>query len=416
MGKFSFSALVLGLLLGAAVGAGGAYFLLRGKAHDDHAHSEKDGHGHEHGGEKGEKKGEEGIVRLSEEARKAVKIRLATLEKRRLGVVLTATGAIRPNAYQVAHVTPKVAGKVAEVLAFQGSKVKRGDPLLLLDSIEMGAAGADFLKAKSALEVAKINFEREDELMKKNATRASDFYEARGAYQKAQAELQAARGKLLLLGWAPDKLESLKWDDPLGMSRVTVTAPVDGEVTEKHATLGELVGPETSVYTISNLSSVWVELDLFQKDIARVHEKLPVEILCDAHPGKVFKAEVTYVGQMVAEQTRTLTVRVEVDNKEGLLKPGMFVTAHIRDDQDEHAPERIAVPQAAVQQIGNATVVFVAKAPGVYERRPVTLGRRFGEAFELVAGLSEGESVVTEGGFILKSELLRGEMGHDHAH
>lgn len=416
MRTFSIRALLLGLLLGIAGGGGGTYFLLRGKGQDDHAHSEEEGDGHDHGKEKAGEKKDEGVVRLSDEARKVVRIRLATLEKRKLGVVLTATGGIRPNAHQVAHVTPKVSGKVAEVLAFQGSKVKRDDPLLVLDSIEMGAAAADFLKAKSALEVGKINFEREEELMKRNATRGTDFYEARGAHLKAQADYQAARGKLLLLGWTPERLDTLKWDDTLGMSRVTVTAPVDGEVTEKHATLGELVGPETSVYTISNLSTVWVELDLFQKDVGRVHAKLPVEIICDAHPGKIFKAEVTYVGQMVAEQTRTLTVRVEVDNKEGHLKPGMFVTAHIRDDQDEHAPERIAVPQTAVQNIGSATIVFVAKAPGVYEKRPVTLGRRFGEVYELVAGLAEGESVVTEGGFILKSELLRSEMGHDHAH
>jgi cobalt-zinc-cadmium efflux system membrane fusion protein len=407
-------ATILAFVLGLALGGAGVYLLGRGHSHDEHGHEED---GHDHGAEEGKKpKGEENLVRLSEEAAKAVRIRLGTAERKRLGAVLTATGAIRPNAYQVAHVSPKVSGKIAEVSAFQGTKVKKGDPLLVLDSIDMGAAAAEFLKAKSALEVARVNFEREDELMKKNATRGADFYEAKGAHLRAQAEYQAARGKLLLLGWTAEKIDGLKWDDPVGMSRVALTAPADGEVTEKHATLGELVGPAESVYTISNLSSVWVELDLFQKDVSRVHEKQPVEILCDAHPGKLFKAQVAYVGQAVAEETRTLKVRVEVDNKEGLLKPGMFVTAHIRDDEDEHAVERLAIPQAAAQQMGNGTIVFVAKAPGVYEKRPVTLGRRFGETAEVIAGLSEGENVVVEGGFILKSELQRSEMGHDHAH
>jgi cobalt-zinc-cadmium efflux system membrane fusion protein len=413
-------ALLVGLLAGAAGGAGAMHLRHKAAGHGDHGHEHEEaeaGHdGHDHGKEKEGERADEGLVRLSEEARKAVRIRLATVEKRRLGILLTATGGIRPNAYQVAHVSPKVPGKVAEVSAFQGTRVKRGDPLLVLDSIEMGAASADFLKTKSALEVAKINFEREDELMKRNATRGSDFYEARGTHLKAQADFQAARGKLLLLGWAAGKVDTLKWDDPEGMSRVTVTAPVDGEVTEKHATIGELVGPDAAVFTISNLSTVWVELDLFQRDAGRVHEKQPVEIVCDAHPGKIFKAQVTYVGQSIAEETRTLKVRVEVDNRDGHLKPGMFVTAHIRDDQDEHAPERLTVPEAAVQRLGPATIVFIAKAPGIYEKRPVTLGRRNGEVYEVVAGVAEGESVVTEGGFILKSELLRSEMGHDHAH
>ena len=414
--------LIVVFVLGALAGAGlllgfGARF--RGGGEDGHDHGSeahgKEGDGHDHGKE-GKGKEEDGFVRLSEQARKVARIKTATIEKKPLGPVLTATGAIRPNAYQLAHVTPKVSGKVAEVLALQGAKVKRGDPLLVLDSIEMGAASSDFLKAKSALEVAKINFDREEELMKRNATRGSDFYEAKGQYHKAQADYQASRGKLFLLGWASEKVDNLKWDDPLGMSRVTVAAPVDGEVTEKHATIGELVNPETSVFTLSNLSSVWVELDLFQRDVGQVHEKQPVEILCDAHPGKLFKGQVTYVGQVVAEESRTLKVRVEVDNKEGHLKPGMFVTANIRDDQDEHAPERVAVPAAAIQQIENAAVVFVAKAPGVYERRPVTLGRRFGEWYELVAGLEPGDLVVTEGGYILKAELQRSQMGHDHAH
>lgn len=411
-------ALLAGLLAGAGLGAGIMHYSHRAASSRDHAHEEAGaGHeGHDNGKEKEGGKADEGLVRLSEEARKAVRIRLATVEKRRMGIVLTATGGIRPNAYQVAHVSPKVSGKVAEVSALQGSKVKRGDVLLTLDSIEMGAASADFLKAKSGLEVAKINFEREEELMKRNATRGSDFYEARGTHLKAQAEFQAARGKLLLLGWAAAKIDTLKWDDAESMSRVTVTAPVDGEVTEKHATIGELVGPGAAVFTISNLSSLWVELDLFQRDAGTVHQNQPVEIVCDAHRGKIFKAQVTYVGQSIAEDTRTLKVRVEVDNKDGHLKPGMFVTAHIRDDQDEHAPERLAVPEAAVQRLGTTTIVFIAKAPGVFEKRPVTLGRRYGESYEVVGGLTEGESVVTEGGFILKSELLRSEMGHDHAH
>jgi cobalt-zinc-cadmium efflux system membrane fusion protein len=408
---------VAGLITGGAAGGGIAFLRYRGPSPAEEAHGHKDGEdGHDHGKAGAKEKDEDAIVRLSEQARKVARIRIASIEKRRLGPVITATGVIRPNAYQLAHVTPKVSGKVAEVLAVQGSKVKRGDTLLVLDSIEMGAATAEFLKAKSALDVARINFEREDELMKRNATRGSDFYEARNQHMKGQADYQASRGKLILLGWAAEKVDALKWDDPLAMSRVAVAAPFEGEVTEKHATLGELVAPETSVFTISNLSTVWVELDLFQRDAGQVHEAQAVEIRCDAFPGKLFQAKLAYVGQVLSEDTRTLKVRVEVDNAEGKLKPGMFVTAQIRDDQDEHAPERIVLPAAAVQQIDNATVVFITRAPGIYEKRGVTLGRRFGDVYEVVAGVEGGESVVTEGGFILKSELLRSEMGHDHAH
>jgi multidrug efflux pump subunit AcrA (membrane-fusion protein) len=116
----------------------------------------------------------------------------------------------------------------------------------------------------------------------------------------------------------------------------------------------------------------------------------------------------------MVEETRTLEARVELDNKAGLLKPGMYVTAHIADNEDEHAKEMIAVPLSSLQRLGEVPVVFVVKAPGVYERRAVTLGQRYGDWQEVLVGLEAGEMVVTEGSFTLKSELLRSQMGHSH--
>jgi cobalt-zinc-cadmium efflux system membrane fusion protein len=200
------------------------------------------------------------------------------------------------------------------------------------------------------------------------------------------------------------------------MSQITVFAPLDGEVIEKHATLGEVVKPETILYVIAGLSKVWVELNLYPEDFRSVHKGQAVETATDAVPGKVFQGRVTYVGQFFADETRTLKVRVELNNEQGLLKSGMYVTAHIRDDDEQHVRECLCVPVAAVVQIEERPVVFVAKAPGVFERRAVTLGKRFGEHHEVLVGLEENETVVTEGAFILKSELLRAQMSHDHPH
>ncbi len=403
------------LAVGLALGAG-LVLLFSRSFHPPHDEHEEGGHdGHDHGKEK-EKEKDESIIELPPAARKAAGIRAVTIEKRRVGSVLAATAVIRPNADQVAHVSSKVTGRVVEIKAVQGSEVKQGDPLLVLDSIDVGTAAADYLKAKAGLEVAKINFDREDELMKKGAGRGTDFYEAKGQHVRAQAEFEAARERLRLLGWSVERIKSLKWEDPEGLSRVTITAPVDGEVIEKHATIGEVVSPETNLYTLANLSSVWVIIDLYQKDIRRVHKDQPIEATFEGHPGRPFKGKVTYVGKVFVEETRTLEVRVELENKAGLLRPGMYVTASIMDDQDEHARECLCVPASAVQRVDGVTVIFVAKAPGTYERRPVTLGERFGDLNEVLVGLEPGEMVVSEGSFTLKSELLRSRMGHGHAH
>lgn len=410
--------LILGALLGAAVvrfvfpagsgKAGGA------KGHEE---GEKGHDGHDHG--KGEGKGkeeDEGTVHLDEDARKSVGIRAVPIQKQKLGASLVATAVVRPVADMLAHVSPKVGGKVVAIKAVQGSEVKQGEALVVLDSIDVGNAAADYLKAKASLEVGKVNFDREEELFKRNATRGADFYEAKGQFIRSQAEYQATRGKLILLGWPKERVEGLKWDDPEGLSKVTIYAPVDGEVIDKHATLGEVVTPETNLFTITNLSSVWVSIDLYQKDVRKVHKDQPVEATCDSYPGRVFKGRVTYVGKVLVEETRTLEARVELDNKAGLLKPGMYVTANIADNEDEHAKEMIAVPLSSIQRVGEVPVVFVSKAPGVYERRGVTVGQRYGDWQEILVGLEAGEMVVTEGSFTLKSELLRSQMGHGHSH
>lgn len=405
---------LLPLIVGLVVGAGLVLLFTRPFHRHSGGHDESGHEGHDHGKEEKEK--DESIIELPSAARKAAGISAVTLQKQKVGSVLTATAIVRPNADQVAHVSSKVTGRVVEIKAVQGSEVKQGDPLLVLDSIEVGTAAADYLKAKAGLEVAKINFDREDELLKKGAGRGTDFYEAKGQHIRAQAEFEGAREKLRLFNWSPDRIKGLKWDDPEGLSRVTIYAPVDGEVIEKHATIGEVVSPEINLYTLANLSSVWVVIDLYQKDIRRAHKDQPVEATCEGHPGRSFKGKVTYVGKVFVEETRTLEVRVELENKAGHLRPGMYVTASIMDDQDEHARECLCVPAGAVQRIDGTTVVFVAKAPGTYERRPVTLGERFGELHEVLTGLEPGEMVVSEGSFTLKSELLRSRMGHGHAH
>ncbi|HKR55547.1 MAG TPA: efflux RND transporter periplasmic adaptor subunit, partial [Gemmatimonadales bacterium] len=349
------------------------------------------------------------------DARKSAGIRSVTVRRQKLEAVISATATVRPNGDRLAHVGTKVTGRIVKAPVLEGAQVKAGDTLLALDSIEVGAGAVEFLKARSALEVAKINFDREEEMMKGKITTAEAYYAAKGAFIQAEAERQATRDKLLLLGWPAERVDKLRWDDGEERGRVAVQAPIEGEVIEKHATLGEVVTPETNLFTIADLSSIWLIIDVYQGDVRNVHEGQPVEAVASGHPGRVFKGKVTYVGKVVDEATRTLKVRVALDNADRQLRPGMFVTARIYDE-DEHAREMTAVPAAAIQRITNIPVVFLQKAPGLYEKRALTLGRRYGDYYEVLAGLEGGETIITEGSFILKAELLRSLMEHAHEH
>lgn len=382
------------------------------KADPDHDHAGHDLSGHDPGARN---ETEEGIVTLSDDARKSAGIRTTLCRRQKLAAVISATATVRPNGDRLAHVGTKVTGRIVQAPALEGAQVKAGDTLLALDSIDVGAAAVDFLKAGSALEVAKINFEREDELMKRNATTAEAFYAAKGAYAQAQAERHASRDKLLLLGWPAERIDKLKWEDGEGRGRIAVQAPIDGEVIEKHATLGEVVTPETNLFTIADLSIVWLIIDVYQGDVRKVYEGQPVEATASGHPGRVFKGQVAYVGKVVDEATRTFGVRVILENANKQLRPGMFVTARIYDD-DEHAREMVAAPASAIQRISNVPVVFIQKAPGLYEQRALTLGQRYGDYYEVLVGLEGEETIVTEGSFILKAELLRSLMEHAHEH
>ena len=394
-------ALGIGIALGAAV----ALLIPRPKSEPPHPHDEEQAHAHE----------EEDIVRLTDEARKSAGLRTVECRRQNLTAVLTATATVRPNSDRLAHVGAKVTGRIAQAPALEGAQVKAGDTLLALDSIEVGAAALDFLKARSASEVSKANFEREEQLMSKNLTTAEAFYAAKGAHLQAQAERQAARDKLLLLGWTAERVDALAWDDGGDRGRIAVQAPIDGEIIEKHATLGEVVTPETNLFTIADLATVWLMIDVYQGDVGRVRAGCPVEASASGHPGRVFKGRVTYVGKVVDEATRTFKVRVSLDNADKQLLPGMFVTARLHCEV-EGAEDVVAVPASAVQRVTDVPGVFVEESPGVYRKRALTLGRRVGEFHEVLVGLKGGETIVTEGSFILKAELLRSRMGHGHEH
>lgn len=380
--------------------------LLGGHAHEDE-------HKHEPHKEEAGHKEAEGEVELSPEAIQAAGIEFAKVEKRPLEGNLLLPGTITANQDRLAHVTPRIRGRVEKIGGFAGQDVKRGDQLAALDSVDLGIARAAFMKARAARDATKTNFQREDRLLKKEATTEPEFLNAKSAYETAEAEFKASRETLLLYGLKASEIDALAWDRDEPIGYFPIVAPFDGTIIEKHITIGEVVDTGNNLFTIADLSTVWLILELPQKELAKVRVGQSVEGRVQGS-GERIEGKVTYVSDTLRTETRSIEVRIEVANPARRVKPGMFVSATLVTSE---GPAALTVPAGAVQRLEEASVVFSRskKEANHFQKIPVTVGRRIGDRYVVISGLKEGDEVVSAGSFILKSELLRAEMGHDHS-
>jgi cobalt-zinc-cadmium efflux system membrane fusion protein len=193
-----------------------------------------------------------------------------------------------------------------------------------------------------------------------------------------------------------------------------VRSPIGGIITEKHAIVGELSDPSKSLYTVADLSSVWVMVDINEKDLAKVRKGQAAIVSVGAFPDMKLKGRITYIADLVDQATRTVKARIEVANPGRKLKPEMFATVELALAAD--APPVLAVPEDALQDLDGKKVVFVAEKESEFEVRTVQIGRVAGGLIEIVSGLKEGERYAIKGSFILKSEAKKGEMKDEHGH
>jgi cobalt-zinc-cadmium efflux system membrane fusion protein len=401
--KLIFAVAVLAVFAGS--GCGGKTESQSNRAEEKHQ-NEKAG-----GEKKGEQKHaqEKDRVRLSPEALKNAGIKTAPATAQALADTITVTATISHNQDRLFHVTPRITGRVVEMRVSIGSAVKTGTLLAVLDSTELGQTKAEYLKAQTLLELAKASYEREKSLFDQKIAAKKDVLAAEAEYRKAEAEARTLHERLRLYGLSDQTIANLNHSP----SHYFLTSPAPGVVIEKEISNGEVVEAGKKVFTISDLSTVWVLLNIYEKDLAKVQKGSAVKIQTESYPGEAFTGKITYVGDVVEPQTRTVSVRVEVANPRGRLKPGMFATAEI--SAGNSAKQAILIPSSAIQRFDGRPAVFLQQQDGSFTKRDLELGRGFGGNVEVKSGLKEGDPVVVAGAFTLKSELLKGE-GEAHGH
>lgn len=366
--------------------------------HNEHAHGAeaKGGHGDEH-------EGEEGAVRVSKEAIQKNDIRVDKASAGRLGGGVEAPAEVTFQPDKVAHVTLLVPGRVTSVKVNLGDKVKRGDTLAIVESAELSEAQGASAQARAALDVAQKGFERQKELQAAGIGAKRNYDEAEAALRRAEADVAAAENRKRVFGGGSS-----------GAS-VVVKAPIDGEVIERHATNGEVIDPDQPIFVIADLTAVTIEGRVYEKDVATVETGADARLTLQAHPGREWTGKLDYVSPHLDEKTRTTAVRMVLDNADRKLKPGLFGTMTILSKSD--APPRALVPVAAVQRTKDGDAVFVpGDEEGEFKLVPVAVGTKREGLAEIASGIAPGDPVVVSGAFVLKSELMKSELGEGHTH
>jgi len=313
---------------------------------------------------------------------------------------------------RTARIGSLVEGNVVRVLSEVGDRVGRGAVLAEMNSVVVHVAWADYRKAVSERR------RRETELgwATRSAERAARLHEEKALSlqerQRAEADQVAAREELdranTEVRRAEEALEHLgvtNKEDPSGESgeSIPVRAPLAGVVLEKHVTTGTSATPGTPLFVVSDLTALWAMAEVDETRIPLVAAGRPAKVFVAAWPGRAFDAQVTFVGDTVNPKTRRVTVRCQVPNRDGLLKPEMY--ARVSLGGSEPRP-MVVVPEAAVQEMDGKPHVFVAGAGGRFERREVALGASSEGLVEVRSGVAAGEKVATAGSFLLKSQLL----------
>jgi len=332
-------------------------------------------------------------------------LKVAELAERQVQDSVVVTATIEANQDRLAHVAPRVASRIVKVSANLGDAVKQGQTLALLDSIELGEAHSAYLKTRTEAQLAQRNLQRIEGLYKEQIVPQKEYLKVRAEAEIADAGVRAAADRLRLLGVNPETVKG-----NVAISVFPLISPFSGTITEKHAILGELAQPDKSLFTVADLSTLWIEANVFEADLSKVRVGAKAGVTVTAYTGETFPGRVAYISSALDKETRTVRTRIEVANRDGRLKPEMFATATIETTGSRAV---LTVPDEAVVLLQGQPTVFLRKGDA-YEPRPVQTGDKLRGETVVKSGLKPGEQAVVSGAYALKAKLLKSQIGDSH--
>lgn len=320
------------------------------------------------------------------------------------------TGTVQSNAYKEVPVFPIAGGIVRQINVELGNKVNRGQTLATIFSSDLADAEGAYLKMAAEVDEHHKHHNRTIDLVEIGAASREELEQATSMKKTAEANLASARERLILLGLTEKQIEELGAAQKFPKPLIAVQSPASGTLVGRAVNTGEVVMQGKEMFRVADLSSVWVIAQIYERDFQTVNIATPAVITTSAYQGRTFNGRVSYIDPRVDPQTRTAQVRVELANPREVLRLGMFVDVNFSGAvQAASSPQAVpAVPRAAVQTIGAKQIVYVATdRPGSFVQREISAGQEVNGKLPVYSGVSAGERVVTEGGFLLRAESLK---------
>ena len=357
-----------------------------------------------------------GLITMEPAAQQHVGMKISPVKMTQLTEYLQVTGTVQPVDSRVSQVRSPARGRLLDVRAKVGDRVRAGQDLARIDNLEAGELTAQLSSARAELQRFKVllaaqskQVDRNQKLSEIGAAPQKDYEQSRAEYQALE---ESIRSQEAVTAGLTARLRRFGKSDPDPSTAVTtaITAPFDGIITKAVTAPGEIVEPSTELFTVADISRVWVQAEVYEKDLGRIQVGQSAIIHVDTYPNETFAGKVTYISDALDPQTRTAKVRCEVANDRIRLKLDMFASVQLPTTFSRQA---VAVPIGAIQQLETKSVVFVQRSTAQFEAREIKPGKNVNGQVEVLEGLREGEPVVTVGAFHLKSIIAGKALGEE---
>ena len=401
---------ILSFITAIAVGSGVWFFYSSTEkaAHDEHEHHDHEHHhGHEHGDH--DEHDHDTMLVLSDHQIKQLDIETLKAGPGKLNLSFATRGKIILHPDHLAHILPKISGVALVATKNIGDTVRQGELIAVLESHEIAEMKANYLAMLEREKLAFSLYEREELLNKKGISAQEEFLNAKSAYQEAKINTRLAKQKLHAFGLNTQDIAALENNNDQDLRLYQIYSPMDGIILARHITKGEYIEETNTIYEIADLSSVWVEIGIYPKDISKVSVGQLIEITGQAEKQKT-KAEIIYLSPIIRDETITAKAIAELPNLDNKWKAGTFVKVNVATEQQDVA---IIVPCDAVQCMEGEDFLFVKNETG-FEKRIIQKGRTDNENIEIISGLTPGEIYASSKTFILKAEQNKFSAEHEH--
>jgi len=390
-------------------------FIFCGKGEKSTLTEEREHEGEEHAHQE---------VKVTPEKQKQWGIVVGQASKIRVSSRKILPGLLSLNQNKTAYISSISEGKVVSLSVDLGDTVRKGKTLMTINSPEFAQAQASFLQARARFKLSYKEFERAKMLLKEKAIEQKEYLKRESEFQKASTEFGVRGSNLHSFGLDHDQIDKLveKCEalDPEGYlcevadPNLQILSPLDGKIIFRDVIVGDHIEPKETLFTVSDLRTLWALLDAYEKDLPFITKESRITIKSSLYPENEFTGRITYISDTIDEKLRTAKVRVEVNNRDFLLKPNMFIQGIIENTAE--AEELITVPEEAVQNLNGEKIVFIEEEENVFAVRKVELGEKVESRRIIALGLEIGEKIVIKGAFKLKTELTKQSFGAAHVH